>query len=96
MMLREGWSIETAAVTHRDRQGGTSKYGNLTRALVGIPDLLGAAWLIRRAAPPETATLLSETPFPTRGLAGPNRKGPNGTASTPLDWSSPPFRVRTD
>jgi dolichol-phosphate mannosyltransferase len=52
MMLREGWSVETAMVTHGDRQGGVSKYGNLTRALVGIPDLLGAAWLIRRSARP--------------------------------------------
>lgn len=52
MMLREGWRVETVPVTHRDRQGGVSKYNNLSRALVGIPDLLGAAWLIRRAGPP--------------------------------------------
>jgi dolichol-phosphate mannosyltransferase len=52
MMLREGWRVETVPVTHRERQGGRSKYGNLSRALVGIPDLLGAAWLIRRAGPP--------------------------------------------
>lgn len=54
MMLREGWRITTVPVTHRDRQGGRSKYGNLSRALVGIPDLLGAAWLIRRAVPSRT------------------------------------------
>lgn len=52
MMLREGWRVETVPVSHRGRQGGVSKYGVLTRALVGIPDLLGAAWLIRRAGPP--------------------------------------------
>ena len=52
MMLREGWQVATVPVTHRERNGGRSKYGNLTRALVGIPDLLGAAWLIRRAGPP--------------------------------------------
>lgn len=52
MTLREGWQVETVSVTHRERQGGRSKYGNLSRALVGIPDLLGAAWLIRRAGPP--------------------------------------------
>ena len=51
MMLREGWRVETVPVTHRERRGGASKYGVLTRALVGVPDLLGAAWLIRRAEP---------------------------------------------
>lgn len=52
MMLREGWRVETVPVTHRERRGGASKYGLVSRALVGIPDLLGAAWLIRRAGPP--------------------------------------------
>ena len=55
MMLREGWRVQTVPVTHRERHGGRSKYGNLSRALVGIPDLLGAAWLIRRAGPPRHA-----------------------------------------
>jgi dolichol-phosphate mannosyltransferase len=52
MMLREGWHVNTVPVSHRERVGGRSKYGNLSRALVGIPDLLGVAWLIRRAGPP--------------------------------------------
>ena len=52
MMLREGWEVRTVPVTHLERQGGRSKYGNLSRALVGIPDLLGVAWLIWRAGPP--------------------------------------------
>lgn len=55
MMLREGWEVQTVPVSHRERNGGQSKYGNLSRALVGIPDLLGAAWLIRRAGPPRHA-----------------------------------------
>lgn len=49
MMLREGWQVRTVAVSHRPRQSGHSKYSNLARGLVGIPDLLGAAWLIRRS-----------------------------------------------
>ncbi len=49
MMLREGWRVETVPVTHRPRQSGRSKYSNLARGLVGIPDLLGAAWLIQRS-----------------------------------------------
>lgn len=55
MMLREGWHVQTVPVSHRERLGGRSKYGNLSRALVGIPDLLGAAWLIRRAGSPRHA-----------------------------------------
>ena len=58
MMMREGWRIETVDVTHRERSSGRSKYSNLARGLVGIPDLMGAAWLIRRSGrrgPVETA-----------------------------------------
>ena len=62
MMLREGWEVETVPVTHRERRGGRSKYGNLSRALVGIPDLMGAAWLIRRAGPPRHAPRVSGEP----------------------------------
>lgn len=51
MMLREGWAVRTAPVSHRPRATGRSKYGNLQRALVGIIDLAGAAWLIRRRSP---------------------------------------------
>lgn len=51
MMLREGWRVATVPVTHRERCGGTSKYGVVSRALIGVPDLLGAAWLIRRGGP---------------------------------------------
>ncbi|GAB1360871.1 glycosyltransferase family 2 protein [Rhodobacter sp.] len=49
MMLREGWQVGTVGVTHRPRASGRSKYSNLARGLVGIPDLLGTAWLIRRS-----------------------------------------------
>lgn len=48
MMLREGWEVRVAEVRHRPRTSGRSKYGNLQRALVGIVDLAGAAWLISR------------------------------------------------
>jgi dolichol-phosphate mannosyltransferase len=39
-------------VNHRPRGGGRSKYGNLGRALVGIRDLMGVAWLIARGSRP--------------------------------------------
>jgi dolichol-phosphate mannosyltransferase len=51
MMRREGWEIRLVAVEHRPRTSGRSKYSNLQRALVGLVDLAGAAWLIRRASP---------------------------------------------
>lgn len=35
-------------VHHRHRQAGVSNYGNLDRALVGIFDLIGVCWLVRR------------------------------------------------
>lgn len=35
-------------VNHRHRQAGVSNYGNLDRALVGILDLFGVWWLVRR------------------------------------------------
>ncbi|MFJ3466087.1 glycosyltransferase family 2 protein [Pseudomonas sp. NPDC090203] len=35
-------------VNHRERGAGVSNYGNLDRALVGILDLFGVWWLIRR------------------------------------------------
>lgn len=62
MMLREGWQVTNVPVTHSERIGGQSKYTNLARALVGVPDLLGAAWLIRRAGPPRHAPRRSIDP----------------------------------
>lgn len=48
MMQREGWDVVVVPVTHRPRQAGRSHYSNLARALVGLVDLAGAAWLLRR------------------------------------------------
>lgn len=48
MMRREGWDVLVAPVEHRPRVAGRSHYSNLQRALVGLVDLCGAAWLLRR------------------------------------------------
>ncbi len=48
LFLRDGWRIMHVDVAHRPRAAGRSKYTNLGRALSGISDLLGVAWLIRR------------------------------------------------
>ncbi|MDF0602444.1 glycosyltransferase family 2 protein [Psychromarinibacter sp. C21-152] len=49
LFARHGWEIAHIDVAHRARGGGVSKYNNLHRALVGIHDLIGVAWLLRRA-----------------------------------------------
>ncbi|HEV8695838.1 MAG TPA: glycosyltransferase family 2 protein [Lysobacter sp.] len=49
LMQRAGWKTVSVPVNHRARTAGVSKYNNLNRALVGITDLRGMAWLIRRS-----------------------------------------------
>ncbi len=48
LMQRAGWQTVSVPVNHRHRSSGVSKYNNLNRALVGIRDLRGVAWLITR------------------------------------------------
>ena len=48
LMQRAGFRSVSVPVGHRHRSTGVSKYNNLNRALVGISDLRGVAWLIRR------------------------------------------------
>lgn len=45
---RDGWAVAHVDVSHRERGGGQSKYTNLGRAIVGVYDLIGVAWLIKR------------------------------------------------
>ena len=49
LMQRAGWKTVSVPVNHRHRSTGVSKYNNLNRALVGIRDLRGVAWLITRS-----------------------------------------------
>ena len=48
LFKRDGWEIALVDVSHRERHAGTSNYSNIQRALVGVYDLIGVAWLIRR------------------------------------------------
>jgi dolichol-phosphate mannosyltransferase len=48
LTLREGREVRFVEVNHRPRLHGTSKYGVIDRALVGINDLLGVRWLQKR------------------------------------------------
>ncbi|GAB3372622.1 glycosyltransferase family 2 protein [Lysobacter rhizosphaerae] len=49
LMQRAGWKTVSVPVNHRARTAGVSKYNNFNRALVGIRDLRGVAWLITRS-----------------------------------------------
>ncbi len=49
LMQRAGWQVRSVPVNHRHRTAGVSKYNNLNRALVGITDLRGVGWLIKRS-----------------------------------------------
>lgn len=53
LILRAGGRVMSVPVNHRPRAAGRSKYGTLDRALVGIVDLAGVAWLQRRWKRPE-------------------------------------------
>ena len=48
LFARDGWQIAHVDVSHLPRGGGRSHYSNLQRGLVGIVDLMGVAWLLRR------------------------------------------------
>lgn len=48
LMKAAGARIESVPVRHRARTRGVSKYGVGGRALVGVYDLIGVAWLMRR------------------------------------------------
>ncbi|SES27993.1 Glycosyltransferase involved in cell wall bisynthesis [Tranquillimonas rosea] len=48
LFLRDGWTISHVDVSHRPRRAGRSNYNNLRRGLVGVVDLVGVMWLVRR------------------------------------------------
>lgn len=52
LVIRSGGSVEVVKVNHRPRERGVSKYGVWNRLWVGIVDLFGVMWLMRRARNP--------------------------------------------
>lgn len=64
LFARDGWKVQLVDVTHAPRRSGRSKYGNLDRALAGILDLAGVAWLIHRRKRAQAERL---TPEPLHG-----------------------------
>ena len=49
LFARSGLPTKSVVVTHRARVAGVSKYGLWNRLWVGIVDIIGVAWLQRRA-----------------------------------------------
>jgi dolichol-phosphate mannosyltransferase len=59
LVRREGHGILLVDVTHRARIAGRTKYTNIGRAMVGLLDLLGVWWLLRRR---KIASVVHEDP----------------------------------
>jgi dolichol-phosphate mannosyltransferase len=53
LFLRAGGIVESLPVNHRPRSRGKSKYGMHNRLWIGMIDLLGVRWLIRRSYVPK-------------------------------------------
>jgi len=56
LVRREGFEIAYVDVTDRPRHSGVSNYGFFDRLWIGIMDLAGVWWLIRRKKPTPVAT----------------------------------------
>jgi dolichol-phosphate mannosyltransferase len=52
LFLRSGWGVASVPVNHRPRGSGRSHYGVFDRLWVGLFDLPGVWWLIRRQIRP--------------------------------------------
>lgn len=53
LFKRAGFQLVNIQVNHRPRQFGLSKYGVMNRLFVGIYDLIGMCWLLKRPCVPE-------------------------------------------
>lgn len=62
LIQRAGWRTLSVPVGHRPRMTGQSKYNNISRALAGIVDLCGVAWLRRRARYGQVQEIAVEPP----------------------------------
>jgi len=60
LFARSGLPTKSVVVTHRARVSGVSKYGLWNRLWVGIVDIIGVAWLQRRAKLTQVSTISSD------------------------------------
>ncbi|WP_133407799.1 glycosyltransferase family 2 protein [Parashewanella tropica] len=65
LIKRMGGQIKVVPVSHRDRAFGVSKYTAWNRVWVGIVDLFGVRWLVKRSRCPvvQSHTILSKTEY---------------------------------
>lgn len=56
LFKRAGFCLVNIPVNHRPRWHGVSKYGVMNRLFVGIHDLIGVRWLLKRPCAPEVYT----------------------------------------
>jgi len=61
LAIRQGAKVVSVPVNHRPRERGRSNYGVFDRLWVGIVDILGVMWLMRRAKNP---VVIDEPPRP--------------------------------
>jgi dolichol-phosphate mannosyltransferase len=61
LVIRAGGTVTSVAVNHRQRHKGSSKYGVHNRLWVGITDLIGVMWLMRRAKIPHVVEITKGT-----------------------------------
>jgi dolichol-phosphate mannosyltransferase len=60
LVRREGYEIAYVEVTDRPRHSGVSNYGFFDRLWIGIMDLAGVWWLIRRKKPTPAVTEVTD------------------------------------
>ena len=61
LFLRSGWGVASVPVNHRPRGSGRSHYGVFDRLWVGLLDLPGVWWLMRRQIRPAIAESSHDT-----------------------------------
>jgi len=78
LVRRHGGSVIGVPVAHRPRQVGNSKYRILDRLIVGISDVLGVIWLLRRAPAIGAVTELGQPARPAKktSQSASSKKGP--------------------
>ena len=71
LVRRHGGAVIGVPVAHRPRQVGDSKYRILDRLIVGIFDVLGVVWLLRRAPATGLVTELGQPARPAKKKSRP-------------------------
>jgi dolichol-phosphate mannosyltransferase len=56
LFKRAGFRLVSVPVNHRARWHGVSKYGVMNRLFVGLHDLIGVHWLLKRPCAPEVSS----------------------------------------